>query len=208
MEDGCTGEISINSSLIFGVSSLNADHDTSYVIRGWLSCFICIFGLIGNLLSVVVLTRPSLRILPINVILSFLTVCNSVYILLYLVSWSIPTIIARMEMGESENGNVKWNNYFMTQWRPQHYPYLYPLLWTGKIMSFVLLNHLNLMKKWLISILLSICLHSPEYINWIHNPSYSGAIHLWWILFLKKTRNDWHYRILSPILPIHIREKQ
>jgi len=125
--------IRVNSSLIFGVSSLNADHDTAYVIRGWTSCFICGFGLIGNILSAIVLTRPALRTLPINVILFFLTVCDTVYISLYLISWSIPTIIARLAMEEGDT--VKLDNYYMTHWRPRFYPYLYPSLWTGTYLS-------------------------------------------------------------------------
>lgn len=131
MEVDCENQsyTSINISDLFGISSLNADHDTAYVIRGWLSAIVGVFGLIGNALSAIVLTRQTLRALPINVILLFLSVCDTIYILLYLVSWSLPTILGRMAMEEEDT--IMLNNYFLTHWRQRFYPYLYPLLWTG-----------------------------------------------------------------------------
>jgi len=78
-----------------------------FVVAGFLQIFVCIFGIIGNSISVVVLTRPEMKS-SVNVLLLGLALADTLYLVGRIFIYGLTTCLEFFEL------NYQYEDFFET----------------------------------------------------------------------------------------------
>ena len=86
--------------------SLKDTVEVSYMVGGFLILFFCVFGIIGNILSVLVLSRTKLSS-SFNIFLISLTVADTLHLIVALLVLGVPTCL-NFNDGSYKNKTLPW----------------------------------------------------------------------------------------------------
>lgn len=112
--------VSQNSSSTHVVNSeceLYSDTLFVFLVSGIGTTFICLFGVFGNILSAIVLSRPSMRS-SVNIILFALSIYDLIFVIISLLFYGLSGILQYFCIFMS------YNNYFLPIVAPRLFPFI------------------------------------------------------------------------------------